>query len=402
MALAMASCSKMDDYLKYTGGKEIIYTGKVDSMRFRSGRERVVFTGLLISDPNVNKVSIYWDNKTDSIILPIERGPGIDELWVEIPLPEGPYNFQVYTADKMGHSSVVTDMVGNSYGEKYQRGLYDRPVERAMLYPTFGVIEWYNADPTSYVEVTYTDTNDMERTRIIPATKDTTVLMSMKPLSRIKMQTFFLPDPYAVDVFSLPARYIGYSTEDADVTAEYIKNAGVGDSGIKGTIVSGEFGTPSDWITAGSIVSAGGGLRGWSSRNSGVLHMENSVNNGKIYQTFTLPAGSYVFSNKANPPLSDSDAANWWGDGQVGGINAYCVVAKGAVPPDIADIRTSDNTLGWFGGDGNAWRTREWRNIEFTLNEETEVSVGFVANMSGNTQIRIKEVRLLKKGQYYE
>ncbi|RYY37908.1 MAG: hypothetical protein EOP46_00965, partial [Sphingobacteriaceae bacterium] len=45
--LVVSACKKMDDYLKYTGGKEILYTGKVDSVRILSGKNRVVITGLL-------------------------------------------------------------------------------------------------------------------------------------------------------------------------------------------------------------------------------------------------------------------------------------------------------------------------------------------------------------------
>ena len=43
-----SSCTKMDDYLKYTDGKEILYIGKPEAMQMRSGRERVQFYGILI------------------------------------------------------------------------------------------------------------------------------------------------------------------------------------------------------------------------------------------------------------------------------------------------------------------------------------------------------------------
>ena len=43
-----SSCTKMDDYLKYTDGKEILYIGKPEAMQMRSGRERVQFYGMLI------------------------------------------------------------------------------------------------------------------------------------------------------------------------------------------------------------------------------------------------------------------------------------------------------------------------------------------------------------------
>jgi hypothetical protein len=155
------NCSGMDEYLKYTGGKELVYPGKVDSVIFHSGRDRVVFTGLLISDPNIRKVNIYWNNKNDSIVLNVQRTSGIDSLTANIPLPEGVYNFQVYSYDSEGRSSIVTEAMGNSYGAIYERGLYDRPVKNALQNPNYAVINWYNGDPTCFVKVEYTDVDDV-------------------------------------------------------------------------------------------------------------------------------------------------------------------------------------------------------------------------------------------------
>ena len=149
----ISTCSDMDDYLKFTGGKELVYPGKVDSVLFHSGRERVVFTGLLISDPNIKKVSVFWNNRQDSVILQIQRSAGIDSLEVSIPLPEGAYNFQVYSHDGEGRSSIVTNARGNAYGANYEKGLYDRPVKSAIQNPNYVVINWYNGDPTCFVKV---------------------------------------------------------------------------------------------------------------------------------------------------------------------------------------------------------------------------------------------------------
>ena len=56
--LGVTSCTKMDDYLKYTDGKEILYTGIPDLIEMYSGYNRVVFRGLLASDPKIAKIKI--------------------------------------------------------------------------------------------------------------------------------------------------------------------------------------------------------------------------------------------------------------------------------------------------------------------------------------------------------
>ena len=59
--LGITSCTKMDEYLKYTDGKEILYTGIPDSIAMYSGYNRVVFRGVLASDPKIAKIKIYWN-----------------------------------------------------------------------------------------------------------------------------------------------------------------------------------------------------------------------------------------------------------------------------------------------------------------------------------------------------
>ena len=60
--LGITSCTKMDEYLKYTDGKEILYTGIPDSIAMYSGYNRVVFRGVLASDPKIAKIKIYWNS----------------------------------------------------------------------------------------------------------------------------------------------------------------------------------------------------------------------------------------------------------------------------------------------------------------------------------------------------
>jgi hypothetical protein len=389
----LSGCTDMDDYLKYTGGKEVVYPGKVDFVIFRSGRERVVFTGYLVSDPNIRKVSIFWNNRTDSLILDVQRSAGIDSLEANIPLPEGTYNFQVYSHDAEGRSSIVTNVSGKSYGAGYEKGLYDRPVKSVIQNPNNVVINWYNGDPTCFVRVDYVGTDNMPHTTFAPSTRDTTILPYCKPLTEIKLQTFYLPDETAIDTFMVANPW--YVSADADITETYIKNSGAGNVGIQGNYLNGNntWGEPIDWIVT-DPVKVNAHQHGWANRDGGVLHPETwgtgDFENGKIYQAFTLPKGKYELSYYCVGAAAGG-GSDW------SRINAYFVAAKGSAPPDINNIESDANVLGLFHGNGSTFT--DWHTVTFTLDEETQINIGFVFSLKNESQFRIKELKLLYKAK---
>lgn len=150
-----------------------------------------------------------------------------------------------------------------------------------------------------------------------------------------------------------------------NVTDTYIKNPGSpflrSDGGTT------RFGILQDWITNDAAKNISGGtLGGFDSYNGGAyMSMERwdtpSIPNGKIYQTVTLPAGKYQIDvNFESHGISNE---------------AYIAVAAGNTLPDVADIagtiaHTPFSTPGF----------------QFTLGEETEVSLGIVANLINNQQ----------------
>jgi len=367
-----SSCTKMDDYLKYIDGKEIIYTGKVDSLQFRSGRNRVVFSGLLISDPNIAKVTIYWNSRKDSLIIPVQRSAGIDTLEQEIPLVEGTYNFEVYTFSKEGRPSVPAQATGKSYGALYESSLYDRPIKNISQQDGYVLMEWYNADPTSFVELQYEDTDGVLRNREVPATSDTTMLFGCKPESKIKMQTCYLPDAYAIDTFSVAPKYVN---ADADYSQRYLLNPGGGTDGILGVEISGGFGYPLDW-TISDEVKVDANHQGWSVTNKALYFASVTgvnISNGKVYQTTTLPPGSYTLSyNCSNgSPLTGTRTR----------VDVYFLATAGNSLPDFQNIENDASVLSWYRLEASKLITGE-HSIQFKLDEETEITLGFVMNIN--------------------
>jgi hypothetical protein len=394
--LIIPACSDMDDYLKYTDGKEIIYTGKVDAMIFRSGKERVVFNGWLVSDPSINKVSIYYNNRKDSVILPVERTDGIDILEHEFLLPEGTYNFEVYTYNGKGNSSVVSYETGKSYGVRYMASLYDRPIKSMEQKEDYVLIEWYNADPTAFVELVYEDDVNRLHTRYIEATSDTTWLMGCKPASVIQMQTCYLPDYSAIDTFRVGTQP-KYINADSNFTSMYLKNTGEEGSGISGTVVEGNFGFPNDWFVS-EEVKVDGGKQGWS-RTDKAFYFESlkdgNIDNGKVYQTIRLPKGKYTASYNCLKGFPSS--------GNLDKVDIYFTAAKGQTLPDIQNLETDDTTLSFYRIEKGV-PVRGWtkHDITFSVDEEDmEITLGFVMNLKTadsdktNSSYEVNEIKLV-------
>ncbi|MDD4591224.1 MAG: DUF4998 domain-containing protein, partial [Parabacteroides sp.] len=66
--LILASCENIKDtYEEFIKDGEIIYVAKADSIKVRSGKNRLELSWLLLSDPNVAKYKVFWNNNRDSI-----------------------------------------------------------------------------------------------------------------------------------------------------------------------------------------------------------------------------------------------------------------------------------------------------------------------------------------------
>ncbi|HEY9048644.1 MAG TPA: DUF5013 domain-containing protein [Ohtaekwangia sp.] len=101
---------------------------------------------------------------------------------------------------------------------------------------------------------------------------------------------------------------------------------------------------------------------------------ETQIVNGKLFQTFDLPAGSYKFTMSLagdNPIISNN-----------GSDPRYIAAAVGDILPDIADLPTAALASTNFAGLGNDGST----SIEFTLDAPKKVSAGFVVSFTNTEQ----------------
>lgn len=371
LIVVLPSCMKEDDYKKFTEGGEISYTGKLDSIKVFSGRNRVVIQGLLIADPKVTKCVIYWNNRADSAVIPVTRTENVDTLKVELRnMLEGVHNFTIYTYDNLGNQSVPTYKSGRAYGDRYISSLSNRPINNAFTDEAgLTSIEWGVMDRLSGIfatDVTYTDASNEKKVLRIPVDSALTRLDNFKEKTDIQFRTMFIPDTLSIDTFytTSTTRYIPKFSQ-ADITTTYLKN--VGPNVNYSSINSGNrWGILSDW-TSNTAIKNASGFGGYERRsNVGFISLEAgwglpNVTDGKIFQTITLPAGSYRFAVVMNEFNS--------------GGSRYLSVAAGNDLPNASDVT----------GSSIAFSNLESKVLNFTLTGPTTVSIGFVCSLTGTS-----------------
>ncbi len=227
---ALGSCSKMDDtYHKFWDEGEHIYPASADSLKSFSGKDRVKLQWLIVGDPTIRKAVIYWNNRADSMVVPINKdnAAGIDTMNVFIDnLSEGTYSFEVFTFDQYGNRSVEANTTGKVYGDSYANSLLTRIVENNSYLNNILNIQWgAPADASSLgAEIEYTDTDGNKTTLLVDPDAETTTIndFGFSYSKYFKYRTLFLPDSTAIDTFYTDydsVRVLGPRTRVSDKTA---------------------------------------------------------------------------------------------------------------------------------------------------------------------------------------
>ncbi len=198
LGFLIGSCSDMYDYEKYLEDGEIVYPGKVIDVISHPGYKRIQLSVVLGSDPNISKVKIYWNSRTDSIEAAVQRVNAIDTVDVMIPnLAEGIYNFDLFTFDDSGNMSVGVKASGTVFGDVYVGAL----LNRALLYAVCGKVVWGGvSDGMIGTEISYTDLDDNIKTSFISNDEMETILSDIKGVE-LEYRTAHIPDSLAIDTF---------------------------------------------------------------------------------------------------------------------------------------------------------------------------------------------------------
>ena len=207
------SCSKMDEtYADFLKEGEKVYTGKADSIKTYPGNNRLGLSMLLIADPKISKVKVFWNagSQPDSTEKNVQRTPGIDTVRFYFDkMPEGTFTFYIYTYDNLGHKSIKTDVIGDVYGEKYIAQLVNRAIKNATYSDADKAlqIKWFGVGPDVIGEqIIYTDTMGAE-INMVAITDSVTILPAWKKGNAFQFRTLYKPTANAIDTF-----YSNYET----------------------------------------------------------------------------------------------------------------------------------------------------------------------------------------------
>lgn len=383
LVAVISSCRRQDDYKKYIKNGEVLYTGKADSLQVHSGRNRVQLTWLLIADPKVSRSMIYWNNHRDSAAINIKRTSGVDTIRFFVNnLEERAYTFEVYNFDKDGNISVKSEANGFVYGSFYEDALLSRAFSKAEMKNGNAEISWVNIDTTGGMigmELQYTSSDNVLHDTIVPAhPKDqVTVLANYLSMSTFSYRSLYMPDPAAVDTF-----YTKFETKNVkeDITAKYILNPGAPFELDSQQPFGGRFGQVKSWNynseaqRNGTYDNIGG-----QGRLTLWIWDNGTITNGKIYQTFTLPAGEYRF---------EADISNI--DNTL--ENTYLVVAAGNNLPDVDQVGTA------LGSARLRDNNTKYVSAGFSLTAPTTVTVGLLGTYTSPAEqtVRVNKVVLIR------
>ncbi|MCC4211245.1 DUF4998 domain-containing protein [Leeuwenhoekiella parthenopeia] len=380
--LMVCSCAEEDEYLKFTEGGEILYTGKMDSVTVFSGRNRVQLKALLSADPKVTSYRVYWANRTDSIVFPVDPNRTNDTIIQIIDnLPENIYNFEIRTLDDQGNTSIPVFETGRVYGDRYSSSLRNRPIAESALRGDSVVIDFVESDLTSGIfttELEYTDNNGIMNSIVVPVDSTNLVLRNFESGEFFRYRSGFKPDSTSIDNFYTPYDTIVPILPLTE--APYLENRSApfaisDDSGQR-------YSTPSNWVhNAAALIYQGsyGNVDKQSANRMNIVTGYGGVPdlvNAKLFQRLNLESGTYTYTFV-------SQAGNWNLNDKL-----YVLAALGTELPDVDDIETSAQTLAFERVANGIGQTNNFTyTMSFTLTETTQVAVGLVAsNVPGTSR----------------
>jgi Domain of unknown function len=207
LLLVLLFCCKKSDteFRDFLQEHEIIYPGIPVAVKYRPGNERIMLLWKPSPDPGITKYVVYWNNKTDSMVIPAS---GTDTVKVLIPnLDEYVYSFTIHSYDAAGNRSIPL-VVNNAkvYGPLYTGGLLNRAYNATTPYvvnPNGSVQLNFNTPDTINIttSIKYTNqANNIVETPLAPGSSSIT-LPDYKPGTIVQYRSSYIPVLNAIDTF---------------------------------------------------------------------------------------------------------------------------------------------------------------------------------------------------------
>ncbi|WP_157986644.1 DUF4998 domain-containing protein [Chitinophaga alhagiae] len=203
-------CSKeITKYKDLLDNREIIYPGPVSNFSVFQGNLRIKLQWNPSPDPSITKYMIYWNNNRDSLTLNAAHNNTLDSVSTVIEsLDEYVQNFVLYTLDDKGNRSVGQSLSGvRIFGPLYISSLVNRALDAAKppeVEDTDTYKLYFAAADTilnAGTQLTYTGTDNLERTVNLAAKYDTAMLDMAAAGTKVAIRTSYLPVHRAIDTF---------------------------------------------------------------------------------------------------------------------------------------------------------------------------------------------------------
>ncbi|MCS3554257.1 MULTISPECIES: DUF4998 domain-containing protein [unclassified Sphingobacterium] len=375
--LTVISCSKMNDPIApFIEGGEISYATKVDSLKSFSGRNRVGLTWELPANHSAHQVFAFWNKDQDSVELLFKPVKGkLYEAEIKN-LQEATYLFDIYSFDKEGNRSIKTLTSVNVYGERYEATLLNRILLSAKIDVNDQLIAVFaNAEEGNVgTEIVYTDILNKQKNVNVDRLQNEIVIADWKIGTPVLYRSSYKPKANAIDTFYVKEAETMKITKD--ISAQYLKNF---QQPFLPVQQAGRFRDPLNWIVNAAVQNHSG-MGGWSTDDNTVLNMESGwgaphIVNGKMYQTTTLPKGDYSL-------LVELGAFG------LGSSTVKIAAVPGQVMPDFDSNKQVPGAYGSI--------NLELKGFDFTVSNDGPVTIGFIANMTGDQYWRVRKIMLYR------
>jgi len=211
LCLVIQGCTKDDtEFKSYLKDGEIVYPGRVSPVITKPGNFRTALWWNPSPDPSVTRYVVYWNNKTDSVVVNATSHQPQDTIKVTIPnLKEYTYSFIIYSYDQQGRKSIPVEANNvRVFGSLYQAGLLNRPYNATNPYTlndNGSLTLNFNSPDTININtvIKYTNTTGASAERMLKPESSSLVLPDYKPGSTIQYKSSYIPGKGSLDTFTV-------------------------------------------------------------------------------------------------------------------------------------------------------------------------------------------------------
>ncbi|MDR2038690.1 MAG: discoidin domain-containing protein [Bacteroidales bacterium] len=209
-ACLIVSCDDMYDiHQKYLDEGEEVYIGYPDIVAANGGFERIQLIWKLNADPKIAECCIYWNDREDSLTVPVNR---TDTAMIQIiPLPEGKYIMEMVNKSRDGYCSLFNTVSVESYGEIYRKGLYNRLVTSQVAAENNITLQWSLEEGCVGTKMSYINKNGQEKEVFIKADQTTLVLDDYVSGGAFSYVSLFVPETSAIDTIATNATNMDFA-----------------------------------------------------------------------------------------------------------------------------------------------------------------------------------------------